>query len=167
MKKLTYKRLIKKGVLVDSKVETQGKKQSFEYKAFAIHPKRCSRVLPRLARFENLKEMISFIKTANYNEKHSYLTLKADHVLLPYPMIINIITKRPLKEGIYEFSFPTGLFAGLTGKYIIKEVDKKCTVFARSHWNGPNTRLPDLVIEVFSQSLTTLAFDKILRKTSS
>lgn len=153
-------------VLVESDVKNDAKSQTFKMKAMAYHPKKCSKVLKKLAMFENYPNMIDFIKKANYSEKYELLTVHADHTLLPFPMIVHIKMKRPDKEGVYEFVFPTGLFQGLKGTFEVKEVDKKCSVFAKSYWSGKNTKIPNFAIELFSETLTKLAVQTLIRKTS-
>ncbi len=166
--KNTFKALKKEYVIVDSNVENQTKlnTQTFYMKAMAYHPKKCSKVIKKLAKFENYPDMIDFIKSATYDEKFNFLKVRADHTLLPFPMIVHIIMKRPTKEGVYDFIFPTGLFDGLKGTFEIKQVDKRCAVFAKSYWSGKHTKIPNFAIELFSETLTKIAVRTLIRKTS-
>lgn len=151
-------------ILALSKVETKDHKQSFKLKAMAMHPKKCTKVLRRLSRLENFKDWISFIKSSTYQDENKLFTLQAEHTLLPFPMIIHIIVDRPTKVGIYPFTFPTGIFRGLTGHFEIKEINGQCVFFATSKWLGPKTKIPDLGIEVFSETLTKLGGEVLMRK---
>jgi hypothetical protein len=79
-------------------------------------------------------------------------------------MIIHIIVDRPTKAGRYPFTFPTGIFTGLTGYFDIKQVDKKCIFYAQSSWNGNKTRLPNFIIEIFSETLSKMGGAILMRK---
>ena len=164
--KNAFKALENEFVLVESTVKSSKKQQSFKMRGMAYHPKACTKVIKKLSYFENYPNMIDFIKSVKYQEKHSFLTVKADHTLLPYPMIIHVIMKRPTKEGVYPFKFATGMFSGLKGSFTIKEVDNRCSVFVQSNWKGPDTKIPDLAIELFSETLTKIAVRTLIRKTS-
>ncbi len=155
---------MKKGeVLANSTVESTGKKQSFSMKVAAIHKKKCSKVLRKLSLFESYKDWISFIKKSDYNPNRKLLTINANHTLLPFPMIVHVIVDRPTKKGVYPFIFPTGLFRGLKGEFIIDQKENKCLFFAKSHWQGQK-KLPDFAIELFSDALTKLAGEALFRK---
>lgn len=155
---------LKKGViLAESSVTSADKKQDFSLKAAAVHPKNCTKVLRKLSMLENYDEWISFIKKSDYSEKRKLATIKADHALLPYPMIVHVFVERPTKPGIYPFSFPTGLFKGLTGTFTIDERQGKCMVFSKSHWSGEK-QLPDFAVSLFAETLTKLAGQVLFRK---
>lgn len=163
--KNAYKALLNENVLAKSEVSSKDKVQKFKMQAIAFHPKKCRKVIKKLARFENYPDMIDFIKSTTYHEKNHFLTVKADHTLLPFPMIVHIVMKRPDKEGVYKFKFPTGIFKGLSGTFTIKEVANKCSVYAESFWQGQTTKIPNLVIEIFSETLTKIAVQTLIRKT--
>jgi len=155
---------LKKGeILVDSNVSSDQKKQVFHMKVAAVHPKKCSKVLRKLSLFESYKDWISFIKSSNYNKRQRLLTIKANHTLLPYPMVVHVIVKRPKSPGIYPFYFPTGIFAGLKGEMVIKDTANKCTFFSKSYWSGKK-KLPDFAVELFSETLTQIAGSTLFRK---
>lgn len=152
-------------VLSLAKVDSNEQKQSFSLKAVALHKRGCKKVLRKLSRLENYKNWISFIKSSEYLERSHLFTLKADHPLLPYAMVVHIIVERPTKPGKYPFTFPTGMFTGLQGYFEITEFDKKCFFYAQSHWSGKPTKLPDFAIEVFSETLSKLGGEILMRKT--
>lgn len=166
--KNVFKALKRDHVIVDSQVDNQSKlnTQSFSMKAMAYHPKKCSKVIQKLAKFEHYPDMIDFIKDVSYDEKFHLLKVRADHILLPFPMIVHIIMKRPTTEGVYDFIFPTGLFQSLKGTFEIREKDKRCAVFAKSYWSGKHTKIPNFAIELFSETLTKIAVKTLIRKTS-
>ncbi len=147
---------LKKGeILAESSVENhKGNVQSFKINIAALHKRKCSRVLRKLSMYENYSDWISFIKSSKYDEKNKLLTIKADHTLLPFPMIVHIIVERARTEGVYSFSFPTGMFKGLKGKFLIKQHNAGCAFYADSKWIGKHTKIPNFVIELFSETLT-------------
>ena len=151
-------------ILADAQVESKDKKQSFKLNVAALYPKACHKVLRKLKMFESYKDWISFITKSTYSEPNQLLTVRAEHPLLPYPMIVHIIVKRPTKPGEYPFVFPTGIFTGLKGKFIIKEHKKTCAFYAESYWKGKDTNIPDFAIELFSETLTKLGGELLFRK---
>lgn len=153
-----------KEILSDAEVETKGDKQIFTMKGAALHNKKCNVVLRKLSRLEEYENWIEFIKSSQYSEKNNLFTIRADHALLPYPMIVHIFVARPTKPGEYPFTFPTGLFTGLTGNFIIKEVQGRCGIFVHSYWKGNKTRIPAMVIELFSETLARIGGEVLMRK---
>lgn len=151
--------------LIDTKVSSSDTNQKFEMKAMALHNKKCQIPLKKLSRLENYSQLISFIKSSEYDEASKLWTVRADHKLLPFPMIVHIIVERPTKEGVYKFVFPSGMFTGLRGTFHIKNIDNRCLFFAESFWSGPKTKIPNLVIEIFSKTLSRMAADILMRKT--
>lgn len=162
----TSMKFIEKGeILSEAEVDDKDGQQSFTLKAVGIHPKKCSIALRKISMLEKYEDWLSFIKKSTYQEKQKLFTVRADHTLLPYPMIVHIITKRPTKVGEYDFSFPTGMFAGLKGKYIIRDYNKRCLIYANSYWKGKKTKIPNIVIEYFVEGLTKLGAELLIRKT--
>jgi hypothetical protein len=156
--------MLKNEILVDAKVQSQGEQQSFTMHVAAIHKTSCVKALRKLSQFEMFSEWISFITHSTYDEKNRLWTVRADHALLPYPMLVHIIVDRPTKTGRYNFVFPTGIFTGLAGHFIIEEIHDQCSFYATSFWQGPHTKLPNFVIEIFSQTLTKIGGELIFRK---
>lgn len=152
-------------ILAETEVSSSGKEQSFSMKAAGWHNKKCSLVLRKLSRLEMYQDWISFVKSSEYDEKRNLFTVKADHTLLPYPMIVHIIMQRPSKPGVYKFTFPTGIFAGLVGRYTVEEKENRCLLYATSSWKGPKTNIPDLIVELFVEGLTKKAAELLIRKT--
>ena len=160
---------IEKGhIYSDSKVYNLKNEQVFEHFSTGFHSKTCSKSLRKLAMYEEYKNMISFIKTSTYNKKRKLLTLKADHFLLPFPMIVDVIVGELNGPGVYPFRFPTGMFKGLKGKLTIHQnVDKKrCLYFVRTYWKGPQSRIPNKILEFFSSALTKKGAEVMFRMTS-
>ena len=162
----TQSNYLKNGkVLADSDVSSKNGMQTFDLKAAAFHTKKCRKVLRKISRLEDYHKWINFLKSSDYIEKSHLFNLKADHPLLPYPMIVHIIVERPTKQGKYPFTFPTGMFRGLEGFFEIIEFDKKCFFYAESHWKGKETKLPNFVIEIFSETLSRIGGEVLMRKT--
>lgn len=151
-------------ILSDAMVESDAINQQFFLQGMAMHTNGCSRVLRKLSVLENYKDWISFITRSEYNEESKLFTLKAEHLLLPYPMLVFIVVDRPTKPGVYPFIFPTGLFKNLAGFFEIKEVNKRCIVYTESKWSGPKTNIPNMVIEIFSEALSKKGAEILMRK---
>ena len=161
----TQKEHLKEGkILSEATVESDDINQHFFLQGMAMHKRDCTRVLRKLSVLENYKDWISFIKRSDYNEESRLLTLKADHVLLPYPMIVFIVVDRPSKPGLYPFVFPTGLFKDLAGFFEIKEIGGRCVVYTESKWSGPKTNIPNIVVEMFSEALSKKGAEILMRK---
>lgn len=165
LNKESIKNLENGKIVTDAIVNSNHNVQSFALKASAIHPKSCSKALRKISMFEMYSDWISFINFSHYDEKNKLLTLKANHVLLPYPMLIHIIVDRPTKSGKYPFIFPTGMFKGLTGEFEILKYKNSCLFYAHSNWKGPKTKLPNFVIELFAETLSRIGGEILIRKT--
>lgn len=163
---LTNKKNLQAGeVITQSWVETKKQIQTFKFKGVALHNKNCKRALRKLSMLENYSQWISFIHSSKYNDKNKLFTILAKHTLLPYDMVVHILVDRPTKEGVYKFTFPTGMFSGLRGTFEIKEISKRCILFTKSQWTGRKTNIPDFVIELFTQTLSKLGGEVMIRKT--
>lgn len=152
-------------VLSEADVSSDDKTQSFTLNGAGLHKNRCSTVLRKLSMLEKYEDWISFIKSSKYNEKRRLFTVKADHTLLPYPMIVHIIMDRPTKPGVYKYAFPTGMFAGLIGTYTIKDINNRCLIYAESSWRGKKTAIPNMVIKLFVEGLSKTGAELLIRKT--
>lgn len=153
-------------ILVNSSVSSTLKNQDFQMKAMLYHPKSCTIALRKISRFELYPQWISFIKSLQFEEQKQLITIHADHTLLPFPMIIHILSKRPTKPGVYDFSFPTGMYKGLKGQYHILDTAERCLFYAHSSWSGAKSKVPDFILELFTESLTKIAGNILIRKSS-
>lgn len=156
--------LLEGKILADSEVESKDANQEFDMQVMAYHPKKCRRVIRKLSLFESYKDWIDFIQESTYQEKSNLLTIRADHPLLPFPMLVHILVERPTKPGKYTFSFPTGIFKGLTGYFEVLEFNNRCLFYAKSHWKGKKTRIPGFIIEIFSETLSMIGGATLMRK---
>ncbi|MAZ47926.1 MAG: hypothetical protein CME65_05145 [Halobacteriovoraceae bacterium] len=151
-------------ILTDANVTDQQGLQSFDMQATAWHQKKCRKVIRKLSQFELYPEWISFIKKLRYNDQTKLMTMHADHPLLPFPMIVNIVVERPKKPGHYKFRFPTGIFKGLTGYFDIAQYNNRCHLYVESHWTGKKSKIPNLVIELFSETLARIGGEILMRQ---
>jgi hypothetical protein len=154
-------------IIVESKAESldDGKNQTFTMRALGLHPQKCHKVLKKLSRFEDYHQWLDFLSDISYYEKQDRLTFKANHLLLPFPMTVTIITKRPTTVGEYPFYFPNGIFTGLKGAVQIYQLPEGCALFAQSFWSGKHTQINNFVIEVFTSTLTKIGAKILIRKT--
>lgn len=165
LSKTDYKYLQNSKVLSKSNVTDKNGQQKFNLKALALHPYPCFKALRKLSQLDQYSNWIDFIKTSHYNSKNRLFTLTADHTLLPYPMIIHIIVDKPTKTGKYPFIFPTGMFTGLKGEFVIKDFENKCLFTAYSNWEGKKGKIPNFVIELFSETLSRIGGEILIKKT--
>lgn len=157
--------LLNNKILSEAKVLKDNKDEhTFTLRAMALHNRNCKKVLRKLSLLEEYANWIDFIKKSEYDNNSKLFTLKADHPLLPFPMLIHIIVDRPTQEGRYPFSFPTGIFTGLTGSFEIIEINRQCFFYGESFWQGKLTRIPGFVIEVFSETLSKIGGEILMRK---
>lgn len=150
---------------VKSNQEGDQKKQALNFENLALHSQSCSLALKKLALYEKYSEWIGFITSSHYDEEKKLLSLRIDHTLLPYPMLVEISVTRVNSPGEYSFSLPSGIFKGLAGKARISPYRNRCLFLAYGNWEGPDTGLPDLAVEVFTQALTKMGAGLLLRKT--
>jgi hypothetical protein len=162
---MAYQAILKGEILAEAQVDNDsGKKtQSFAMQGIVIHEKKCQRVLPKMAQYENYDEWIDYINHSTYDEKKQLWTVKADHVLLPYPMVVHIVIPRLNRVGVYDYYFPTGIFKGLKGKVHLEDFNGNCLLFAKSFWQGKDTGIPNVVIDVFAETLTQIGGKKLKR----
>lgn len=164
LKQNSIKALEKDKIITEAIVISDQDSQTFTFKAAGYHNKKCNIVLRKLSQLEQYHNWIDFITTSTYNEKSRLYTVSADHSLLPFKMIVYIIVDRPTKEGSYPFSFPISIFKDLKGKFVIKEINNRCALYAESFWHGKKTKIPDLVIELFTETLAKLGAHMLIRK---
>jgi hypothetical protein len=162
--KTQHEYLLQGKILSQSSVNSPGKSQDFTLNVMALQNVKCSKILRKISMLENYADWVSFIKKSTYSEKNNLFTIRADHALLPYPMLVHIMVARPIAPGFYPFMFPTGMFHGMAGHFEIKQFNKQCIFYAKSHWNGPKTKIPDFVVELFSETLSRMGGEVLLRK---
>ncbi len=141
---------------------TDKEQQLMEFVA-GVHPRNCTRAMRKLSRYEDYSKYIDFIKQSSYDEKNEKIHFTIDHVLLPFPMILEFKIARITKEGHYPFTFDHGFLKGLQGKVIVKEVGKFCLLGLKTDWRGPETKIPDSIFGTFIQTAAKLGLEHLIR----
>jgi hypothetical protein len=163
---LMAKNAIERGdIIVEAEVDDHksGREQSFKLRGMALHKRGCRKPINILSQYEMYDEWVDFIHSSTYDKKHRLWTIRANHTLLPYPMLVHIIIDRVDKPGVYDFMFPTGIFTGLKGKATIKQVKGRCLYYVESNWRGKHTKIPNFVIDIFAETLSRIGGSKLLR----
>lgn len=137
--------------------------QKFLFKTTALNNKSCDRVLDFLSRYEDFRLHLDFIKESKYDDISNYVSFVIDSPVLPFPMKLNFKIPRIKKPGEYTFEFEHGFLKGLKGVIHVHAVSNKCLIYSESFWQGTDTKIPDFVIEMFSETLTRIAFEKLFR----
>lgn len=113
--------------------------------------------------YESYKDFVSFITISEYNTEEQKIRLVFEHSLLPTTMHLNFKIPRIKKPGKYPFYFEKGMFDGLKGIIHVEKIDRKCLFLLTANWEGADSGYPDIVMEAFSQTLTRLALEKLIR----
>lgn len=163
-------KLIEKGeILTKSEVlDYEDKKfQSLNFFIIGIHPRPCAQSLKKLSLYENYKNLIDFIKVSNYDEKEQKVFFTLDSKLLPMAMNLSFKIPRIDKPGIYPFSFDIGFFSGLKGTIQAYDYQdrKKCLLYTEAYWKGAHTKFPNFIVEMFSETLSQISMEKMIRVT--
>lgn len=160
----TMMRKLKRNVVIaDSDVQTSGGKQSLHMQVVGLHPKACSFALPKLAMYEYYYQFLDLVKKSVYNDQTQHLYLKVNHDLLPFPMVLYFKVPRINRPGHYQFSFDRGFMKGLIGKIHIRQEGKRCLMMTRADWEGPVSKIPDSVFQVFTTTLSRLTAETLFR----
>jgi hypothetical protein len=159
----TIQDIIQGKIIVSTIVKSSEVNQSLTMQATALHQVSCTKALRKLSLFENYQEWISFISESKYDDTNKRITFKADHLLMPFPMIVHVDIQRPTSSGIYPFLFPTGMYKGLKGQLHVVEIHNRCLFYSTSFWEGPKSKVPDFALELFTKTLTKLAGETLLR----
>lgn len=159
------KDLWKGEILSKVQVKTKQKIQNLDLWVTGIHPLNCQKALRKISYYEGYPEILSFVKTSEYDDKTQRWKLKIDHALMPFPMFIDFKMERVKSEGTYPFTFEGGFLAGLVGEVKAQEVARKCHLTLTSQWSGPSSKIPDLVFSTFVQTLAELGLKHLIRST--
>ena len=173
---------IKKGILekmlanepftdsdVDSFEKNKVEFQSLKLRGAAFHNKSCKSVFSILGKYENYKNMISFIRESYYNEKNQRVFFLLSHFLLPFDMVMDFKIPRIKKEGNYTFVFDQGFLKNLIGEILVSEIKKdkfQCYVSVDINWSGPDSPFPDFIFQYFSKVLLGKSIKKLWEKSN-
>lgn len=173
----SLKAILKGEIVVDSQVDSRkteaGDFQSLDFKAIALHPSSCQKAMVKLGRYEMYTEWLEgLIEEASYDEQKEVLNLVVTHSLLPFKMRVLFNIPRIRKEGTYPFSFDRGFLKGLSGKFQLKQEQGdnnrpgRCLFYITAFRDGPDSKLGNGVLELFSITITRIAIDKLFRLSS-
>lgn len=147
------------------RVETKNEIQSLNFWVTGLHPQNCKKALRKISHYEGYPEILSFVKSSQYNDQTKLWKLKLDHVLMPFPMYLDFKMERVKDEGTYLFTFEKGFLSGLKGEVVTQEVAGKCQLTLESRWSGPKTKIPDIIFSTFVQTLAELGLKNLIRST--
>jgi hypothetical protein len=151
--------------VVDDHQEKKEKEQSLRFVITGLHSKSCNLALKKLSLFEQYKNLVDFIKESNYDENKNRVYFLLESKLLPMKMSLAFNIPRIEKPGIYPFSFDQGIFLNLKGKIHAYEYKNKCLIFSEADWRGRHTGFPNLVVEMFSETLSKISMETMFRLT--
>lgn len=155
--------LLKGNVVAVGDSETKENIQSMSTKVVGLHPRTCASGLRKISRYEEYSKHMSFLKESSYSESEQKIKFLIDHAVLPFPMQLRFKIPRITTPGDYSFLFEDGIFKGLIGKISIKPLGNRCVYFMKVDWKGPTTRIPDLVVSAFAQTLSKLGLEHLIR----
>jgi hypothetical protein len=156
--------ILKGEVVSEGQVKSPNdKEQSMELVVAGMHPRNCTRAMRKLSLYENYKNYMEFVKESTYDDKTQRISLTLDHALLPFPMIVGFKIPRITKEGRYPFTFENGFLKDLKGTVIVKEAGKFCLLGLKTDWQGPQTKIPNVVFETFVQTVGRMGLEHLIR----
>lgn len=162
-----HKELLLEGESISSsKVDSKNGLQSLKVKVAGIHPQKCAYAIPKMANFKNYKNYSSIIKKSRYDGEKAWFYL--DGTLLPFAMTIEFKIPPIKKVGDHLITLQKGIFPGLKAKLRIRDFKSsagKCLFSLDAKWKGKETKIPDLVMKAFTQTLTKITLDALIRKT--
>lgn len=151
-------------ILATANVESPSEKeQKLDLIVVGVHPRNCTRAMRKISMYENYSSFIDFIKKSEYNNSTKQLTFTIDHTLLPYAMVMSFKLPRITGVGQYPFVFEHGFLKDLKGEIGVKELDKFCVLTLKANWQGQDSRLPNLALEMFAQTLSKLGLEHLIR----
>lgn len=160
----TYKKYLNQyKVIVKSNVSDTEKTQTMKFKVAAIHKRSCKPVLDKLSRYEDYSQYMDFVIKSKYMEKKQIVYFLLESSLLPFKMSLSFKIPRIKKPGKYPFEFQHGIFKGLTGTIEVHQLLGECLFFTHANWTGKKTSIPNVIIEMFSETLTRKSFEKLFR----
>ncbi len=171
LKKSIKENILKGEVFSESKVENTGdgelSQQSLNFVIAGLHPKSCDYALKKLSLYEEYSKYIDFVKVSNYDDSKQEIDFLLDHTLLPYR--IQLIFKLPRVKtiGNYPFKFEIGILKDLKGMIYISRHKERCLFYTTADWIGPHTKIPNFILEIFSQTLSKISMEMLFRISSN
>jgi hypothetical protein len=156
--------LLKGEVISVGKVSSPAaKRQQMFLFVSGIHPRNCTRAMRKLSLYENYHLYMDFIKSSTYNEKTQKFSFTIDHLLLPFPMVVTFKIPRITKAGHYPFTFEEGFLKDLKGLVIVEEVGNYCLLGLKADWQGPESKIPNLIFATFIQTVGKMGLEHLIR----
>lgn len=152
---------VKSSTLVENNIVSQI--QELHFTIAGLHPKSCEYALKKLALYENYSSFLDFVKESKYDEATKGINFLLSHPLLPYDMRLLFKLPRIEKPGVYPFEFDIGILKNLKGNIYAIDHNKRCLFFTKADWEGPHTNFPNIVFELFSQTLSKLTMERLFR----
>lgn len=140
--------------------------QTLAAKVVGLHPRSCEKGLRKISRYEDYPKHMSFVKEASYVEKDQRVRFLLDHTVLPFPMVLAFRIPRITGPGTTNFSFPDGIFAGLTGTIFVAPIGNRCVYMLRADWRGKSTGMPNIVVSTFAQTIIKMGLEHLIRISS-
>ena len=128
-----------------------------------VHARDCQRVMRKLSLYENYSSYMDFIKKSSFDEKKQEINFVMDHALLPFPMVLTFKLQRITKPGNYPFTFDHGFLKDLKGTISVQPIGKFCLLSMKTDWRGPESRIPNLVFELFIQTVGKIGLEHLIR----
>ena len=149
--------------ITHGQVETNQNIQQMNIHSEIWHKKKCTIVLPKISAYENFPSFMPFVSKVKYNEQKQELYMLIESAYLPIKMNMQFIIPRLENVGEYDFTFTHGFLKGLKGKITAIDLNNSCHIHMNIKRSGAPTKYSDLILELFSVTLTKIAVDKIYR----
>jgi hypothetical protein len=155
---------LKKGKIIgQSQVSDENQKQKLKLYAAGLHWKNCTETLATISQYENYQKMIDFVQSSSYAQKRLRLVL--GHRLLPTDFILMVKIPRIIQPGRYHYLLEKGLFDGLSGTIVVRQLGQRCFYFLDANWKGKDTGYPNLLVQTFTQTLAKKAMETLFFQT--
>lgn len=164
LKKVESGQIISKSTVLSNNKEEW---QSMDFYVTGLNKMSCQKTLRKTAQYEEFKNFFNYIKISTYNDATKDIYLKIDSKLLPVPMILDFKIDRVDRPGEFPFTFEKGILKGLVGKVYVYKYKDQCFTYVDGKWKGKKTKFPNLVIEIFTETLSKLSLKKLFRLSSS
>ncbi len=156
--------MLKGEVISFGKVESpKEKEQKMTLFVSAVHPRNCFKAMRKLSLYENYHNYMDFIKTSQYDEDSQKFSFIVDHTLLPFAMRVKFKIPRIKQEGFYPFVFEDGFLRDLKGTVIVQHVGNFCILGLKADWQGPESKIPNLIFGTFVQTVGKLGLEHLIR----
>lgn len=137
--------------------------QKLDFHVAGLHSRDCKFAMRKLSQYESYKHFLTFVKDSAYDENQQRVKFLLSHQLLPYDMILSFNLPRIKGPGAYPFSFDKGILKNLTGVIHLAPYQNRCLIYTSAQWQGPHTKIPNFLFELFSSTLSRLSMEHLFR----